>query len=191
MLISMGKLHIHSSACIPRGLALLVYSSHYFHFPVASNFVVITLAQTFSCLSSASSVLCALNLTTFLPFRSSFVQPASSKSPPHPRQNRDPPSLHLLHLAAILPTSVGLCSTTKTDRSLIAKQLLIKLHIENCSFKWSLLSHCYFATQSVTLFTTMPHKLLGQRCQQFLSVISIQVQQGIYLLGAQALRGDT
>lgn len=127
----------------------------------------------------------------FLPFRSSFVQPASSKSPPHSRQNRDPPSLHLLHLAAILLTSVGLCSTTKTDRSLIAKQLLIKLHIENCSFKWSLLSHCYFATQNVTLFTTMPHKLLGQRCQQFLSVISIQVQQGIYLLGAQALRGDT
>lgn len=42
MLISMGKLHIHSSACIPRGLALLVYSSHYFHFPVASNLILLS-----------------------------------------------------------------------------------------------------------------------------------------------------
>lgn len=96
----MGKLYIYSSACIPRGLALLVYSSHYFHFPVVSNLILLSSLwpkHFLACLLRALSCV----LIAFLP---------SCLSDSH-SCNQPPPNLHLI-LARIEILQVFTCFTS-------------------------------------------------------------------------------
>lgn len=91
---------------------------------VKLNFDVITFAQSFSCLSSASrsySVLCALNLAAFL---SSCLSDSHSC-------NRPPPNLHLI-LARIDIVQVSTCFTSLPSFLPSLDSVLLRRSESNC-----------------------------------------------------------